>query len=258
MNQNEMLVRSLDRYKDWEHQETTRFVLEKNEHSRAHKLREAMQEGLLFDGENNCFPAPRDASAMFSGELGAKVFVVRHDWASAFEHSDMGDAEFRLPFQMCLFEFRVTGRTLIVFAWEQDAVAPFRGHTLFLEGVDGLWLTLTKSAVEEVSEFLWRQIRAICIALEAQVAEHSVVRAPVALNNKREKSGKPPISDFHVVDLSRRARAAARVGAGDSGRRVRMHFRRGHWRHYETHNTWIEWMLVGNPDLGFIDKEYRI
>jgi hypothetical protein len=33
---------------------------------------------------------------------------------------------------------------------------------------------------------------------------------------------------------------------------------RGHWRHYERHKTWIKWTLVGDPDLGFVDKHYRL
>ena len=38
----------------------------------------------------------------------------------------------------------------------------------------------------------------------------------------------------------------------------RLHFVRGHWRRYEEHKTWIRWRLRGDPDLGFIDKSYRI
>lgn len=37
-----------------------------------------------------------------------------------------------------------------------------------------------------------------------------------------------------------------------------MHFRRGHWRHYQDHRTWIKWCLVGDPDLGFVDKHYKL
>jgi len=33
-----------------------------------------------------------------------------------------------------------------------------------------------------------------------------------------------------------------------------------HWfdSHLEFVKTWIRWMLVGDPDLGFIDKHYRV
>jgi hypothetical protein len=41
-------------------------------------------------------------------------------------------------------------------------------------------------------------------------------------------------------------------------RSPRLHFRRRHWRHFVNHKTWIKWTLVGDPDLGFIDKDYRL
>jgi hypothetical protein len=50
-----------------------------------------------------------------------------------------------------------------------------------------------------------------------------------------------------------RRRSARPPGAN----RKRLHLRRGHWRHFATYRTWIKWMMVGNPDLGFVDKEYR-
>jgi hypothetical protein len=45
------------------------------------------------------------------------------------------------------------------------------------------------------------------------------------------------------------------IGAAAS---PRLHFRRGHYRHYPNHKLWIRWCLVGNPDLGFIDADYRL
>ena len=29
-------------------------------------------------------------------------------------------------------------------------------------------------------------------------------------------------------------------------------------QHGDRWRTWIKWMLVGDPDLGFVDKEYRL
>jgi hypothetical protein len=93
--------------------------------------------------------------------------------------------------------------------------------------------------------------------LDAEVAVHSVVRAPHALNVKRKNEGKIPIFDHHIVKLSDRHRASAKR-FGDTHKSPRLHFRRGHWRHFQTHKTWIKWMLVGDPELGFVDKEYRL
>jgi hypothetical protein len=104
------------------------------------------------------------------------------------------------------------------------------------------------------------QIRAICIALDAEVATHTVVRAPHKLNVKRERDGKCPLFDYRVVSLSRRSRALGmpRSTLGQTPTRKRLHFRRGHWRHYAEFKTWVRWTLVGNPELGFIDHEYRL
>ena len=103
------------------------------------------------------------------------------------------------------------------------------------------------------------QIRAISIALDSEVAIKTLVRAPHKLNIEREKDGKPALLDYNVVMLNGSNRANYRPyrGAG-THRSPRLHFRRGHWRHYLEHKTWVRWTLVGNPELGFIDKEYRL
>ncbi len=107
--------------------------------------------------------------------------------------------------------------------------------------------------------FVGSQIRALSIALDAEVAIKEVTRAPNKLNRVREKAERVPVPNHYVVSLAKRSRAAPMAVSheGEHGKR-RLHFRRGHWRHFETHKTWIRWMLVGNPDLGFVDKEYRV
>lgn len=256
----EKLVRSLELYRDWEHEETARYVLQKNECSRLHKMLDACYNGLFYDGDDGKFmwADPKDPQGVAS----AKVFVVRHDWAAAFgADNEIFDPQvpFKLPYPVCAFEFKVSGRVVIVTMTQSEQTVECCGC---LEGVDGVWFSLGVEAMASIVNFCERQVRAICIALEAQVAEHEVTRAPAKLNAKRVKDGKTPLFDYRIVDLSRRikarSRAEPRPDAEPTGRRVRMHWRRGHWRHYPTHTTWIEWMLVGDPDLGFIDKEYRL
>lgn len=103
-------------------------------------------------------------------------------------------------------------------------------------------------------------IRAICVALEAEVAATEVVRTPHKLNHARERRGRQPIFSYHTVNLARRSRVERLPADADHepAWRVRLHFRRGHWRHFENHKTWIKWMLVGDPDLGFVDKHYKL
>ena len=99
-------------------------------------------------------------------------------------------------------------------------------------------------------------IGAICISPEAAV--HEVIRAPFRLNKKREHAGKLPILDHHTISLARRQRATPSPFEPGERRSPRLHWRRGHWRHFDNTRTWIKWMLVGDPDLGFVDKYYRL
>lgn len=179
----------------------------------------------------------------------AQTFVVQHDWAAAFKNAQDFDGEVSLPYEKCAFEFRMNGYRLIAFVHDFE-------KAIFAMEADGCWVV---TAIEDNAAwvgFILGQIRAICIALDAEVAESEVIRAPHRLNMQREKKGKTPLYDYRIVSLTKRHRIK---GLGEpTGAKKRLHFRRGHWRHFETHKTWIKWMLVGSPDLGFIDKEYRL
>lgn len=129
--------------------------------------------------------------------------------------------------------------------------------TSFVECRD-CWYSPPETPLDDFEKYLWDQVRAICISLDAEIAVTTVERAPLALNEKRQKAGKPPLSDFHVVDLSKRHRVANSADGAGEGSKKRLHFRRGHWRHFETSKTWVKWCLVGNPDLGFISKSYTL
>jgi hypothetical protein len=232
-----------------------------------------------------------------------QVFVLEHNWAAAFRDNaqvntgSYAEADFHLPFPNCAFEFRISGKNIIVICTEDDAL-PGPGMILkpFIETKAGWWTDSDytyilrdgnpkpwsiKSMMQEYPELRFEgvrdwdgvdryapimmlcfpQIKASCIAMEAEVAYHDVQRQDAALVKARIKSGKRPPKDFHIVRLTKttRAQPMPRTADGHEPRwRVRLHFRRGHWRHYENHRTWIKWMLVGNADLGFIDKEYRL
>lgn len=254
----QLLVKSLDIYIPWA-KEAFVMALQPNDCSRIHKVLEASNAGLLHDFATKQWLAT-DGSAESRDIDRANVFVVRHDWAAAFGDSLKIDDEFKLPFDNCAFEFRVSGHTVIMIIKHLEKGDERKGAMAMfvLEGTGGVWFTLPPTSIEPIAVFLMRQVRAICVALEARVAEHTLTRAPSKLNEKRAKASKPPLRSFHIIDLSRRSRASSGPRTHSTGRGVRLHFRRGHWRHFEDHKTWIEWMLVGNPDLGFIDKQYRI
>lgn len=233
--------------------ESAPFRLQPNDCSRAHKLIESLQSG----GTANTKQESRMlAASMFKS---ASVFVVRHDWAAAFGDS-LADAagDIKLPYEACLFEFVINGRCVILAAHQADQSGGQPQAMPFLEIGPGKWYGGSVDDCKAGGAFhlAWQQVVAVCVALDAEIATHSVTRAPAALNKKRERNDKPPLMDFHVVDLARRHRVIG-LAAG-SHRSPRLHFRRGHWRHYEKQKSWIKWTLVGNPDLGFVDKQYRM
>lgn len=229
------------------------FKLEKNDCSRLHKLKgDFLKKRIVIESEPN---PERNAEILFKD---MHSFVVQNDWASAFDGSnDFDGGEIRLPYSICAFEFRISGKNVIVLTYQSEdqtdtCAMPF-------VQADDYWICYEKKAKEMPPfQLAWKQIRAISIALDAEVAETDVIRAPHRLNIKREKSGKLPLFDYRVVKLGNRHRVKTLSSDSNIKTRKRLHFRRGHWRHFETSKTWIKWTLVGNPDLGFVDKEYRL
>lgn len=242
-------IECLDEIKAWIEANRAGLRLEKNGCSRLHRLKEAGRQSRILGEHNEALPG---------GESVADVqhtFVVQHNWAAAFEGAQGIDDDFRLPYDFCSFEFRVNGRNVIALIAQDSKERMF---TSVVETREFWYAYGTHHSKDDpLVKFMWEQIRAICIALDAEVATSSVVRAPHKLNEKRERSGKPKLADFHVVDLTRRHRVAGQSGSGTGGKK-RLHFRRGHWRHFETTKTWIKWCLVGDPDLGFIQKHYSL
>jgi len=236
-----------------------------------HKLLEAFrQRDVLMIHKDEIFPAE------FKSVLDAAspTFVVQHNWAAAFDKAQEFDAgEWRLSYDETIFEFRISGSRVIA------SVATHQDHSpstalMCVEAPSGWCLTgvytfahgkWTASKGHEDADAVFAlcisQIRAMAIALEAEVAVTECVRAPAKLNKARERKGKLPILDYHVVNLARRTRPERLPDfEGERGTHAspRLHFRRGHWRHYENHKSWVRWCLVGDPELGFVDKHYRL
>lgn len=227
--------------------------------SRLHDFREAAFANDLANVNSI------DADALFpQGWDAIGVFVVEHDWAAAFADADLGQVdERRAPYPVTCFELMLGGKHVCAFVDDlardyMVAVNTAQGWAMLDADIDllssvGLDATTVLRRVGE-------QVDAILVALDSGVATTEMVRAPGALNAARRKRRKLPLYDYHAVKLSRRARPAPLPQAGAPGDRVgpRLHFRRGHWRHLSTHKVWINWTLVGDPDLGFIDKHYRL
>jgi hypothetical protein len=231
------------------------LLLDKNDCSRLHQFKAA---GLA--DRFHIYSEGEELSDTIGKALLAlrHTFVVKHNWASAFEGAQDFDGEIKLPYEMCAFEMRISGKTFIAVCVDDKAgVFPADLHPMMVViESGGHWFMLDFD--KRVMDFIWSQIRAACIALDAEVAISDVVRAPFKLNEKRKKLGKVPLSEYRVIDLARRHRVSNGITGSGEGTKKRLHFRRGHWRHYETHRTWIRWCLVGDPALGFIGKHYAL
>lgn len=235
------------------------LVLQSPQGSAWHKVEEANARKRLFTlkmAGDALGTATLDGSA-------PNVFVVEHDWAAAFIHAtDFEGGAVRLPFDLCVFEFQLSGRRVCVLMGQSEAQEVIGAGVIFVAGANDAWCAMGPPQSDgDLGSLITRQVRAICIALDAEVAVSGIERAPAKLNEARAKKDKPPLKDYHVVSLARRARATPLPRSGDEPAwHKRLHFVRGHWRHYEAkaHKTWIKWHLRGNPDLGFIDKHYKL
>ena len=231
--------------------------LERATGTKAHDFQQALRSNQLQNVKI------KDGDAFFeSGWDSMGVFVVEHDWAAAFASADIGAVDERkLPYPLTCFEMVISGHRVCAFAREADD-----GWVIAVQTPFGWWLLnddMLRSEFEaetnEVASLVEAQADAILVALDSAVATTEIVRAPEKLNRARVKRGNLPLYDYHAVKLSRRSRPLPLPPTDGSTRHgVRLHFRRGHWRHLTSHKVWINWTLVGDPDLGFIDKHYRL
>ena len=273
---NSKLLAATEKLEEWLVKAPT-FFFEKIETSSWHKFMQARDAGLIitFGDENK-----DDLKPFLVGEQHPQIFLLGQNWANLLEnaHGDSDEkldlSSYRLPFENCCFELKLAGHRMFFLMQTQEDGETIK-FLICIEATEDVWYvgkafdlaTFTAEFHAEVDalhinreNYILDNIAALCICLDAKVLETEVIRAPHKLNKQREKQGKTPLSNFNVVSLARRHRIANPLSTTSDGSRIgktRLHFRRGHWRHYADHKTWISWMLVGNPDLGFIDKEYR-
>ncbi|PZR78056.1 MAG: hypothetical protein DI537_42540 [Stutzerimonas stutzeri] len=118
-------------------------------------------------------------------------------------------------------------------------------------GAAGLVDILSADLMDEVNAY-----RDMCIALACKNVSTRKVSAPAAINRKRIKSGKVPLSDFHVLEIEG-ADGLPGVAAG-SGTSPRSHLRRGHVRRLGPDRiTWVNATIVSGWG-GFVDKQYGV
>jgi hypothetical protein len=182
----------------------------------------------------------------------APPLLVCHDWAGLLgDEAKCGD--YRLPFPDTTVEFLVSGVHVIVFA--RDRIDTVRPIWYSCAEFGRTWIA--NYGNDKLSNHLEWQLRAMCLALEADVADAvEEVRPSSKLNAKRLSTGKEPLATYRVVNLARHhiSKASTRTGTGS---RPRLHWVRGYWKTIPR-RTWVKTYIRGNPELGFINKEYRL
>lgn len=250
-------IAALERLESWL---SSPFVMAKPHESMVQDFCHAIDENRIFNVPSSSADIPKaDRQLWLDMAQSASVYLVQHNWAAAFTNAkDYLGGEIKLPDDACAFEFRLSNRHVIAFATDSDgalfvqfAVQVKKGWAMFPVESNGI--------NDPLSRLINDQIRAVAIALDAEVATTEIVRMPHRSNHGRKSSALPAYS-YHLISLARRSRPEPleQNNVDAPIRHLRLHFRRGHWRHFETHKTWIKWMLVGDPSLGFVDKEYRL
>ncbi len=76
-------------------------------------------------------------------------------------------------------------------------------------------------------------------------------------NRRKAAEGKPPSYSWRTVVVPAMLRASAALGGTHAS--PRLHERRGHWRKLESgRQVWVRDCLVGDPDLGVVEKDYKV
>lgn len=114
----------------------------------------------------------------------------------------------------------------------------------------------------EVAEIVLDDLLDTLIALECKNVINIDNFPPDKLNKKRTKNNKIPLFTFktlHIVQNYRRYKTLSHQEQIEEQRKSpRLHLRRGHIRHYEDYNIWIEKTIVGNLFNGIIHKDYKV
>lgn len=107
----------------------------------------------------------------------------------------------------------------------------------------------------------WGALNGLCelmLMLSLSNVGTARVAGPAFLNNKRKKSGKLPIYDYHVLTIDGQ-RVCGRDASDPTDRHLRSHFRRGHIRRLdESRRVWVRAAYVHGRAAGFVDKDYVV
>jgi len=261
------------------------FKLKAPQHPLMHKALKALDLRRVYDEDGKLVEIENADTADLQSLL------VHHDWAAVLGDAPDTQGEWIPPYTHQCFEFLVSAsphgeeKLLPVLAFvneESNRSTMLICMRTFTKGwiYDCALLSLMADNfrvdarasqgrlrrgldLSALRPLIFKQVRACCILLEAEVAETTPIRDMTYRRNEPPKDNSEPLPKlgYNVVSLADRHHTE-RLPPGEihqsTRRRPRLHFRRRHWRHYPTHRTQIPWTLAGNPELGFVEKEYRL
>jgi len=200
---------------------------------------------ICFDGEYNIASDPNDLEAKNTIKQDTTVVII----------VDLDD--------------NMRGHIIPFYKVDPDTtfMAPNNAMTITgLEGDDFEIEVWARSYLNEpVPEYQKEEIRqALCIVGDTILfmnnpPEQAVRQHHPSLfkQSRRKKKRKPPLPDHYVIDLSRVAGTAVHAdGKTGTHRSPRVHYRRGHWRHYADHKVWIKPVIVGSGRQ--VKHSYRV
>lgn len=126
-------------------------------------------------------------------------------------------------------------------------VLPCKVNAALKEQLEGA----TRAACSEVIFFLQM--------LSCSNVSMTKIPRPDALNKKRKKRNLPVLDSYHILNLPLVGKPQyEEADLGGHHKSPRYHFRRGHVRRLAPDQiTWVANCMVGNPELGSVEKSYR-
>lgn len=250
----------------------TEMVLKPVEKSRLHLLVDAMKAGkVLLGAEGRRITEHKGKALILTEALG--VFLLNRDWVSVLGDSLSAETigeDFNVPYPHCIFEMNINGFHHIAVYFQENGekashvnFTDYKGHWI-VAGKPGMALEVAEAGfdgrgVVNTDYFAHDQVRALCVALDVNLAKVGTPVQPSRLKSQIQKDkGKTPTFRYSVVDLNGRRTSVKGALHEATGRKVRLHFRRGHWRHLaEDCKTWVKWCLAGSPEVGVVDHHYE-
>lgn len=131
------------------------------------------------------------------------------------------------------------------------------GNPLFQEYFDECPLVDIETEIGCMFSSGFNALVEFCLTVNCENVLQEKIEPSRVLNQSRARKGKTPFYSYHFLTIPSPATESKASSAGHSSPRV--HLRRGHLRRLSGGRvTWVRNTIVGNPDLGVVEKTYLV